>query len=581
PGIFRGRWGVPALHVQGHQDACTYLFGTAYMECVGHFHGETAEHYWPEANQLGPHVRQMNLGHRQDTMINHHGDWNYKKTMKIAGDLAEDILEAKRKYIEKRNHFIGLSVSFRDRVSQWQKMPRTTYKEGKEAVSVYKHSTTKVPSQLAIYQRMLAEDDNFASTLVPKNKIARFLDRGLKIQESQRKLIHLIRDTKEHELQSRTKEISSRTTKIRAQISEFRQDQKHFMHKVGDKVAAQSTAAPAIQDERLYLPSDLTERERVQMDLVDLGKEEERWREGQAFDSLRALQNVVKALSALRNRKFKNERQQKQRTRAGDHIADSTKRRDHHMESYNVARLALISLGGCSNFPALTEDDLFMKSVQQKRHGGDSKRTDGLLWRAKALRSAESDDQDEDIKMAGSEKEDDDDDVCAGGSQTPSKLNSLYTGPKPKKRLTETKKPGPERPEGWLWQLGKLTKMSSAEMDAWSSEGDRVQWFRAEAEMQRWQEQGEQKLVELLRTMRSFAKMQSVWAELAERQASDCLGARAYARQKASMYNRRRLEARKKIQEIGCGHLLEETANVVAFVEQERKKEAELMESML
>ncbi|KAJ7807726.1 hypothetical protein B0H13DRAFT_1669073 [Mycena leptocephala] len=81
--IKKMRWGVPALHVQGHQDSCTYLFGTAYMECIGNFHGETAEHYWPEANQLGPHVRQMNLGHRQDTMNNHHGDWNYKKTMKI------------------------------------------------------------------------------------------------------------------------------------------------------------------------------------------------------------------------------------------------------------------------------------------------------------------------------------------------------------------------------------------------------------------------------------------------------------------------------------------------------------------
>lgn len=81
--IKKMRWGVPALHVQGHQDSCTYLFGTAYMECVGHFHGETAEHYWPEANQLGPHVRQMNLGHRQDTIINHHGDWNHKKTMHI------------------------------------------------------------------------------------------------------------------------------------------------------------------------------------------------------------------------------------------------------------------------------------------------------------------------------------------------------------------------------------------------------------------------------------------------------------------------------------------------------------------
>lgn len=155
------RWGVPALHVQGHQDSCTYLFGTAYMECLGHFHGETAEHYWAEANQLGPHVRQMNLGHRHDTMIQHHGDWNHKKTMEmgkpaqtkslsltdkfysIAMDLAEDIMEAKAKYTEKRNHFIALSISFKDYVPGWQKMSRASYKAGKEAVSVYKHSTTK------------------------------------------------------------------------------------------------------------------------------------------------------------------------------------------------------------------------------------------------------------------------------------------------------------------------------------------------------------------------------------------------------------------------------------------------------
>ncbi|KAJ7495577.1 hypothetical protein FB451DRAFT_1164304 [Mycena latifolia] len=575
--IKKMRWGVPALHVQGHQESCTYLFGTAYMECIGHFHGESAEHYWPEANQLGPHVRQMNLGHRQDTMINHHGDWNYKKMMKIAVDLAEDIQEAKEKYIEKRNHFIGLSISFKDRLSEWQNMPRTTVKEGKEVTSVYRHSTTKVPSQRAIYQKMLADEDNFASSLVPKSKIAKFLDRGLKIQDSQRKLKHLIRDTAEHELQARKKEISTRTTKLRDQISDFRQDQKHFMRNVGDKVAAQSTAAPAIEDERLFLPSELTEVERNQMGLTDLAREEERWREGQAFDYLRALQNAVKALSALRNRKTKNERQQKQNTRAGDHIEEAMKLQHRHMESYNIARLAIIALAGSTTFPPLTEADLFMKSVQQIRHVGDSKRTDGLLFRARALHSEGSHDDDGDIRMGEAEELDEENEQMVTGTQ----MDRRRSGPKPKRQGTGTKASRPERPEGWLWQLGKLTKMSNAEMDAWSNEGDRVQWFRAQAEMQRWQEQGEQKLVELLRTMRSFAKMHSVWAQLAEIQPSDRSGAKAYARQKVAMYERRRLEAQKKVQEAGYSHLLQSKANVLSFVEEQRQKEKEFIANAL
>ena len=134
-------------------------------------------------------------------------------------------------------------------------------------------------------------------------------------------------------------------------------------------------------------------------------------------------------------------------------------------------------------------------------------------------------------------------------------------------------------------------------MDAWSSEGvnnpssvcpilkvlmqigDRVQWFRAEAEMQRWQKQGEQKLVGLLRTMRSFRKMQSVWAQLAENQPTDQRGRIAYARQKAAMYDRRRLEARSLVKAGGYGHLLEDTANVVSFVEEQREKERLLIKS--
>lgn len=81
--VDRIRWGIPALHVTGHKADCTYLFGTAYMDCVGHFHGETAEAYWPSANKIGGHARQMNNGHRQDTLVDNANDWNWKKTIKM------------------------------------------------------------------------------------------------------------------------------------------------------------------------------------------------------------------------------------------------------------------------------------------------------------------------------------------------------------------------------------------------------------------------------------------------------------------------------------------------------------------
>ncbi|KAJ7435721.1 hypothetical protein B0H11DRAFT_2295375 [Mycena galericulata] len=233
----------------------------------------------------------------------------------------------------------------------------------------------------------VAHDDNFTSTLVPKSKIAKFLDEGLKIQDNQLKLKHLIQDTTEHDLQAWRKEIAGRTSKLRDQIAAFRRDQKHFMAKVGDKVAAQTALGTPIEDEKLFLPSDLTGNERQKMDV-----------------------HIVKTISALRNRKFKNNRQQKQNSRAGDQIAEATKRQNYRIESYSAARLALISLNGSTDFPVLTEADLFMKSVQQKRRVGDSKRTDGLLWRATALATIGS--YDSEVEMGELEQAEE------GGDQT-------------------------------------------------------------------------------------------------------------------------------------------------------------------
>lgn len=77
------RWVIPLVHIQNHNDDCMYRFASAYTENAGHFHGETAEHFWPTGNQLGGQTRQMNAGHCHDTLIDHFGDWNFKKMVNI------------------------------------------------------------------------------------------------------------------------------------------------------------------------------------------------------------------------------------------------------------------------------------------------------------------------------------------------------------------------------------------------------------------------------------------------------------------------------------------------------------------
>ncbi|KAJ7435701.1 hypothetical protein B0H11DRAFT_1937340 [Mycena galericulata] len=415
--------------------------------------------------------------------------------------LAEELALGRRKFLEKLNHFRALSAAPGDAVEKWKLLDRTSRKVGKDVFSVYRHNTSKVPSQLAIYQHMLAQDDNFVATLVPKNRIARFMNEALDIEEAQRKIRRTVKEATEQDLQSRTSEITKRRRKLEDRLGPWRSEQRAIMPMVGDKVALQATARCLVEDEKLYLPSDLTPAERQELQLVALGVEGARWREGQAFDALRATRGIVKGLRALEDHKFQHSRQQKQKLADGAGSGDTS-----------------LPQPSASSAPPAFEQ---------------------------------------------------------GSSTQMSKRKTANTKPRAAHPQTseETLKKSEERKEGWLWrELGKMGKLSSEEMQAWWEEAERVQWFRAEAEVQRWQEHAEMRLAELLRTIRSFAKWNNVWLDLAKAQSSSP-GLAAYARQAAATYCLRRERCEKLIIKAGYGALLEPGASLVDFVVGERAKE--------
>lgn len=148
---------------------------------------------------------------------------------------------------------------------------------------------------------------------------------------------------------------------------------------------------------------------------------------------------------------------------------------------------------------------------------------------------------------------------------------------------------------GWLWlAAGTGTrKMTAKEMEAWEKEGerhslwtvfsltelpgDRVQWFRAEADMRRFQEQIEQKLAELKRVIRSFEAMAKTWASLAEQATRP--GYAAYARQKSNMYKTMRRTAEETLDTKGYRELRESDAPVAVFVEAQRAREVDRLKA--
>ncbi len=113
--------------------------------------------------------------------------------------------------------------------------------------------------------------------------------------------------------------------------------------------------------------------------------------------------------------------------------------------------------------------------------------------------------------------------------------------------------------DGWIWRFTGRAHLSSKELQKYLDEvvdimrflvfffwlitlliqGDRVQWFRAEAEKDRWLEEQEIRQADYLRCIRFFRKWSEIWKGLvvdAAKGDSIQLGKNAYARKKGHMF---------------------------------------------
>ncbi|KAJ7166380.1 hypothetical protein C8R43DRAFT_1103994 [Mycena crocata] len=511
--VDRIRWGIPALHVTGHKSDCTYQFGTAYMDCIGHFHGETAEAYWPSANKIGGHARQMNNGHRQDTLIDNANDWNWKKTVNMS----------------------------------WKAMPRQTTKTAGTVNSVYRHTTSKVPSQTAIYQRMLANLENFGSTQIPSSRVAVFFKEGTKIQSNQRSIRNACNNTRDL-------------------------DPAHKTHKPAQYMACE------VELETIWLPSDFTEAQRVVMGsaMISLASEELKWREGEAYDLLRILRTHCKGLSALEDR-FRDVTGQRNRTIAGEQVLDSRERRDNLISDYNTICKAMESLGvplaagDDGQFPYLTVADTFMKSRRRERALGDSRRGDGMLYTRIGITAGSKVSHLPELEDNISEEDEEPESKRQRGIQMAKRAKRKPTAKRSEKDIESltTIEANPANKNGWLWELRRPSNMTDNEMLQWEREGDRVQWARAEADMDRFQEHVEVKLAEFLRCIETFRFRAEIWLKISTKQPAR-RGFVEHAKKTSYMWTQMETQCRTHLKMAGYASSLEPGFDSVAYFEEQR-----------
>lgn len=88
------RFFVPKFHLPAHVAKCQTLFSFNFTRFVGRTDGEAPERGWSNINPVASSTKAMGPGCRRDTLDDHFGDWNWKKTVGLGASLLHKMKDA-------------------------------------------------------------------------------------------------------------------------------------------------------------------------------------------------------------------------------------------------------------------------------------------------------------------------------------------------------------------------------------------------------------------------------------------------------------------------------------------------------
>ncbi|KAJ7836709.1 hypothetical protein B0H13DRAFT_2368590 [Mycena leptocephala] len=575
---------IPADHINGHGSDCKTTWQAVYFACRAHFHGETAEMIWAFLNPLGSSTRQMTGAARHDTINFVMHAWNTLKVLRAAELLAAERVDALRLFELHMAVVEDLSRQHATEVPGWSRLSRKTEKSASgKPRSVYQHEATTGLTLESVLATMIAaeqekqrqNDGHEAST-----PIAQWIHDGMSIERSQCLTIALLRNHREHPLEDTWASITKLRDTLNIDLKQFRERQREIFPRL--KLSALDVDEPELT--AIQMPSYRMKHEQWPTAPEDANNHDSQLQEAEvklrctvADSGILAVRAASLALSAVKKAREQDYRGQAGITRSQRNLQKAELMKTFEITMYNNARTALIHLGHMEEdavepYRPLSHRDTRRKETHLHRAKGDSRLFNGTAWYlqsgvtiSQAVASAispakekNSDDEEPQLMARGSKRlkdiTPDDVDVQSAPSsdaddpdleRSPSKRGT-GKGKKDSVKKGKSKK----KRDGWIWleSLMRGQGQSDEKLAAYKKESDRVQWFRAEAEMYRWLEQYERKHVELFRVIGRYRRDSVVWAGQADREEvrnGGLNGKVAYGRMQAAMH--RRLEYNAKV----------------------------------
>ncbi|KAF9486051.1 hypothetical protein BDN70DRAFT_988377 [Pholiota conissans] len=381
PVLERLRGAVPKMHIKGHVLYCQLLWSFNYLPSSGETCGEAIEGSWAEHNQTAGSTKEMNHGHRHDTLDAFFGYWNWTKFHEMAKTLYRLYTNCIALLKKRDEKFIEFSKRFSpELIEKWTAMDIAPIIDGGQVISVYEAQIGKdgPPTQGKQYEKLLREESiNELAGVNSGVGDAYFINAGLRLERDQFKIRKMALAANNVD----TDAIVKSRAKLQRDILKWRSTQLTLCPSLNLEIKASDAAHP--EHEPLLLPSHFSQPLRLSLGLDKYAEIEYTLREGQAHDALESVRKAIRTFNF--NLKFKKEqvRGQGANTRAQNFLRTLTADKLSSAEKYRISRRALLSLGLSADdavFQELLDTQLWSKNSAAPLKLGDSHLDDPWFW---------------------------------------------------------------------------------------------------------------------------------------------------------------------------------------------------------
>ncbi|KAI0038297.1 hypothetical protein FA95DRAFT_1505888, partial [Auriscalpium vulgare] len=325
---------VPKFHIAAHKEECQEEWDLAKKRGAGQTDGEGPERGWSNVNGAASSTKEMGPGGRHDTVDDHCGHANWRKTVGLGASLLRRLKASLSQAAEQGDIYTeftrSLELDHPEKLLEWREEIQEWEAHG-EGPNPYRKP---VPVHVLVCSFMLDADANLNSRL--RLRLDKTGDRdgtsnqAARLQESRTSLLRL--------------------------LHRFRADQELHMPyiasiiEVDESTQSHNTVRP--KHIKLYLPSDLSARERATRCDPSLAEIEAKLRYAGACQALDDVRHQLRFRTYVKRFKVNNVVGQRKNTRARtfqSRIDDAVKRAAATYRLHRAAYLRLVGPGAWEN----------------------------------------------------------------------------------------------------------------------------------------------------------------------------------------------------------------------------------------